>query len=81
MEYKGIDWLKNKLVMKKARVKLRYDFYEQKHTAVDFGISPLTMIVESALHSPASPFARTRALIVRPSGGTMIPPSTFPAFA
>lgn len=38
MEYKGIDWLKNKLVMKKARVKLRYDFYEQKHTAVDFGI-------------------------------------------
>ncbi|MBR0455655.1 MAG: phage portal protein [Firmicutes bacterium] len=38
MDYKGIGWLKNKLAMKKSRVKLRYDFYEQKHTAVDFGI-------------------------------------------
>lgn len=38
MDYKGIEWLKNKLTMKKSRVELRYDFYEQKHTAVDFGI-------------------------------------------
>lgn len=38
MDYKGIGWLKNKLAMKKTRVKLRYDFYEQKHTAVDFEI-------------------------------------------
>ena len=38
MAYKGIEYLKTKLTLKKARVKLRYDFYEQKHTAVDFGI-------------------------------------------
>lgn len=38
MEYKGIDWLKGKLAVKKTRVKIRYDFYEQKATAADFGI-------------------------------------------
>jgi len=44
------------------------------------GIAPFTTIVESALHSPDSPSARTRALIVSPCGGTTIPPSTSPAF-
>lgn len=38
MAYKGIEYLKNKLTMKKLRVKLRYSYYEQKNTAVDFGI-------------------------------------------
>ena len=38
MAYKGIGYLKSKLTMKKSRVKIRYDFYEQKHTAIDFGI-------------------------------------------
>jgi len=38
MEYKGIDYLKNKLEEKKIRVDLRYSFYEQKRRARDFGI-------------------------------------------
>lgn len=38
-ELKGIEYLKVKLERKRPRVKLRYDFYEQKHRAQDFGIS------------------------------------------
>lgn len=38
MEYKGIGYLQNKLSIKKSRVELRYEFYEQKHSARDFGI-------------------------------------------
>ena len=38
-EYKGIDYLRNKLNMKKSRVKLRYRHYEMKHLAMDFRIS------------------------------------------
>lgn len=38
MEYKGIAWLQSRLAAKKTRVNLRYKYYEQKHTARDFGI-------------------------------------------
>lgn len=38
MNYKGMQYLKNKLNIKKSRVQLRYRFYEQKKTAKDFGI-------------------------------------------
>ena len=38
-DYKGIDYLQRKLVMKRPRVLLRYSFYEQKQKADDFGIS------------------------------------------
>ena len=36
---KGIEYLRKKLVGKRIRVKLRYDYYEMKHTTFDFGIS------------------------------------------
>lgn len=36
---KGIDYLKNKLNIKRSRVLLRYRFYEQKACAPDLGIS------------------------------------------
>lgn len=36
---KGIEYLRKKLVGKRTRVKLRYDYYEMKHTTFDFGIS------------------------------------------
>ena len=41
MEYafKGITYLKNKLGSKKARIDVRYRYYEMKHIADDFGIS------------------------------------------
>lgn len=39
MEYKGIHYLKNKLNLKRGRVMLRYQYYEMKHLAKDFGIS------------------------------------------
>lgn len=38
-EYKGIDYLRNKLAVKKGRVGLRYQHYEMKHMAFDFRIS------------------------------------------
>ncbi len=38
-EYKGIDYLRNKLAVKKGRVNLRYKHYEMKHLARDFRIS------------------------------------------
>ena len=38
-ELKGIEYLKNKLAGKRPRVELRYEYYEQKHRARDFGIS------------------------------------------
>jgi hypothetical protein len=37
--YKGIDYLRNKLLVKRGRVKLRYRHYEMKHIARDFRIS------------------------------------------
>lgn len=37
--YKGIEYLRNKLIAKKGRVMLRYSFYDMKHMAQDFGIS------------------------------------------
>ena len=39
MAYKGIEYLRNKLIAKKGRVMLRYSFYDMKHMAQDFGIS------------------------------------------
>lgn len=39
MAYKGIEYLRNKLLMKKMRVNLRYGFYEMKNHTRDFGIS------------------------------------------
>ena len=36
---KGVAYLKNKLEKKRTRVLLRYDYYEQKKTAPDLGIS------------------------------------------
>ena len=39
MSYKGIEYLRNKLIAKKGRVMLRYSFYDMKHAARDFGIS------------------------------------------
>lgn len=38
MEY-GIAYLKNKLLLKEQRVKLRYGFYDMKNLTFDFGIS------------------------------------------
>lgn len=38
-EHKGMPYLKNKLAIKRARVGLRYDFYEMKNIVRDFGIS------------------------------------------
>ncbi len=38
-EQKGMEYLKNKLNLKRPRVQLRYEYYEQKHRARDFGIS------------------------------------------
>ena len=37
--YKGIEYLKNKLAQKQGRVRLRYNYYEMKHVALDFRIS------------------------------------------
>lgn len=37
--YKGIQYLKNKLMMRKTRVKARYRYYEMKNKVMDFGIS------------------------------------------
>ena len=39
MIFKGMDYLKNKLRYRRARGNVRYDFYEMKSRAVDFGIS------------------------------------------
>lgn len=36
---KGMQYLRGKLALKKARVDLRYDYYEMKNKVVDFGIS------------------------------------------
>lgn len=38
-DYKGIEYLRNKLAMKKARVDMRYRHYEMKNRVRDFGIS------------------------------------------
>ena len=38
-EYKGIDFLRNKLAQKRGRIDLRYRFYEMKHFAKDMEIS------------------------------------------
>lgn len=38
-DYKGIEYLRTKLQMKKTRVSLRYGFYEMKNHVRDFGIS------------------------------------------
>ena len=40
MEYKGIEYLKHKLTMKKQRVNLRYRFYDMKNLASDFDSMP-----------------------------------------
>ena len=37
--YKGVEYLRNKLTSKRGRVMLRYSYYEMKHLARDFGIS------------------------------------------
>ena len=39
MAYKGIDYLRNKLAVKKPRVLLRYGFYDMKNTVRDLNIS------------------------------------------
>ena len=38
-EYKGMTYLKNKLAMKRLRVRKRYQYYEMKNTVMDFNIS------------------------------------------
>lgn len=38
-EYKGIEYLRKKLAIKKSRIRLRYQHYEMKHVARDFRIS------------------------------------------
>ena len=38
-EYKGIEYLKEKLRRKRIRVRRRYDYYEMKNMVFDFGIS------------------------------------------
>ena len=38
-DYKGIDYLRNKLLSKRGRIATRYKYYEMKHIARDFGIS------------------------------------------
>ena len=35
----GIEYLRNKLALKKTRVKIRYNFYEMKNKVKDFQIS------------------------------------------
>lgn len=37
--YKGIEYLRNKLILKKGRVQKRYQYYEMKNIVRDFGIS------------------------------------------
>lgn len=37
--YKGMEYLKNKLAVKKVRVDMRYQYYEMKNMVRDFGIS------------------------------------------
>lgn len=37
-EYRGIEYLRNKLALKKARVSLRYDYYEMKNAVLDFNL-------------------------------------------
>ena len=39
MDYKGIAYLQNKLLLKQPRTHLRYAYYEMKNIAFDFGIS------------------------------------------
>lgn len=39
MDYYGLQYLKNKLSRKRARVDVRYKFYEMKNVTFDFGIS------------------------------------------
>ena len=38
-DYKGIEYLRNKLRIKRPRVLLRYDYYDMKNVVKDFGIS------------------------------------------
>lgn len=38
-EYKGIEYLRNKLAQKVVRVNIRYSHYEMKNRTLDFGIS------------------------------------------
>lgn len=38
-EYRGIDYLRNKLSVKRGRISIRYSFYEMKHLAEDMKIS------------------------------------------
>ena len=38
-DYKGIDYLRNKLNLKKSRVRMRYKHYEMKNIVRDFNIS------------------------------------------
>ena len=38
-DYKGIEYLRNKLRLKRPRVLLRYDYYDMKNVVEDFGIS------------------------------------------
>lgn len=39
MEYYGIPYLQNKLIQKRVRALKRYNFYNMKNLAIDFGIS------------------------------------------
>lgn len=38
-ELKGVDYLRRKLIEKRYRVKLRYAYYDMKHSVPDFGIA------------------------------------------
>ena len=39
MDYYGLQYLQNKLLMKQPRIALRYGYYEMKNLMFDFGIS------------------------------------------
>lgn len=39
MDYKGMQYLREKLAKKKTRAKIRYSYYEMKNATLDFGIS------------------------------------------
>lgn len=39
VNYKGMEYLKNKLIIKSVGVNKRYDYYEMKNVVFDFGIS------------------------------------------
>lgn len=48
-ELKGVQYLRNKLTLKRKNVTIRYDFYEMKNMYVDFAISTPKDLIDHAL--------------------------------